>query len=829
MKVVELAGIVSGLTAYQHGETSLQGTIVGLAQTFVGSNNINCLEPSGNFGSRLQGGSDCASARYIYTRLSPFARKLFHQADEPLLTYNTDDGKNIEPEVYAPVVPMVLVNGADGIGTGWSSSIPNYNPEDIVANIKRRMQGEEWQPMQPWFRGFKGTVTKIDDSKFKFTGIVNQSASGNEVEITELPIRVWTQDFKDKLEEIIKAEKVPSWIKDYKDYNNHKDVNFVIQMEEKHMQAALKEGLEERFKLTKTMGTTNLVAFDPEGRITKYASVQDIMEEFFRFRLQMYAKRKEWLLSELQKDLRKFTNQARFIQMIINRELSISKKKKAVLIAELKKLNFDAFPKVKDAAKAGETEPVAEGDDEEQEEDVAASSYDYLLGMPLWSLTQERIDRLQKQIGDKEAEIDILMKKSKEDLWNADLDDFIDTWRNELEDEKQRQKASRQKGRRASKKFTTAGKPTKKRKGLGDMSDDSDFEVKKAKKSAPAPKGRPLELAQSKLTQGKITSFTKKLVSLPPKTKALQGAVQARYMYTDGASDPIDPMDAETDSRSATASQAEVKPKKTTKPVIKDDSDSDVVITKPAARNARAAAKKTKYTIASDSDSDSDNGDGLLADLGTMVKGLPNKSTESLTETRPLFSTSTSRPSSSHEFKIPSKPAAKLSDGMSDDETDYAALAPPMSPRRSILVTNKENTVMDISDDDKPIPAAKPKKAAAGRPKKDAESKPAAKKPAAKQPAPKKTGVDQSPIAKAYAKRLEKAKKVISDDEDDLANDLLDSAGSESDVPKAAVARPARRAVAAKKKPTYFDDSDDELLGGDSDEESEGFEGEDSD
>ena len=140
IKVVELAGSISGLTAYQHGDASLQGTIVGLAQTFVGSNNVNCLEPSGNFGSRLQGGSDCASARYIYTRLSPFARKIFNAADEPLLTYNTDDGHTIEPEIYVPVVPLILINGADGIGTGWSSSIPNYNPEDIVENLKLMME-----------------------------------------------------------------------------------------------------------------------------------------------------------------------------------------------------------------------------------------------------------------------------------------------------------------------------------------------------------------------------------------------------------------------------------------------------------------------------------------------------------------------------------------------------------------------------------------------------------------------------------------------------------------------------------------------------------------
>lgn len=415
-KVVELAGYVSEVTAYHHGDASLQQTIHGLAQTFVGSNNVNFLEPSGNFGSRLQGGSDCASARYTYTRLSPFARKVFHTADEPLLTYNLDDARKIEPEIYVPVVPMVLINGADGIGTGWSSSIPNYNPEDIVNNLKLMMDGQEPKPMQPWFRGYIGDITPMTEKKgvkqeteqqdgdmtvnrFKSSGKVAQTAS-NEVEITELPIRVWTQDFKDKLEEIIKAEKTPSFIKDYKDYNTPDRVHFVIQMEEKHLQAALNEagGLEERFKLSRTIATTNLVAFDPEGRICKYNTVEDILKEFFQVRIKFYEKRKvsphqlmfrvsntslqQWQLSELQRELEKLTNQARFVLMIIDGKLSISKKKKAVLIAELKKLNFKPFPKVEDATKDGEIEPVVEGDEESDAEgDISSTAYDYLLGV----------------------------------------------------------------------------------------------------------------------------------------------------------------------------------------------------------------------------------------------------------------------------------------------------------------------------------------------------------------------------------------------------------------------------------------------------------------
>jgi DNA topoisomerase-2 len=301
MKVVELAGYVSEKTGYHHGEASMHQTIVGLAQNYVGSNNVNFLEPSGNFGSRLAGGNDSASPRYIFTRLSPFARRVFSAADEPNYEHNIDDGKPIEPTVYCPVVPTVLINGADGIGTGWSTSIPNYHPVDVVNNLKRRMgrlegqngQEEPFQTMMPWFRGWKGTPEEAGANRFNFNGLVRE-CGGNEVEITELPIRMWTDDFKAKLEEIIKAEKVPSFIKDYKEFNDHKSVHFVIQLDEKHMKAAVSEGLAEKFKLNKTVATSNLVAFNQRGQITKYEKVEDILEEFYGYRMTMYIKRKVW-------------------------------------------------------------------------------------------------------------------------------------------------------------------------------------------------------------------------------------------------------------------------------------------------------------------------------------------------------------------------------------------------------------------------------------------------------------------------------------------------------------------------------------------------------
>jgi DNA topoisomerase-2 len=829
VKVIELAGQVLGMTAYAHGETSLQQTIVGLAQTFVGSNNINCLEPSGNFGSRLMGGSDAASARYIYTRLSPFARKLFHAADEPLLTYNMDDDRKIEPEVYCPVVPMILINGADGIGTGWSTAIPNYSPDEIVANLKARMNGEEMQPMQPWFRGFKGTVTAMGPDRYKFSGIAKQTGD-TEVEITELPIRTWTQDFKDKLEEVIKADKTPSYIKDYKDYNTHKDVHFIVTMsDEKHMKSANEEGLEERFKLSKSIATSNMVAFDSQGRIHKYANVEEIMDEYYNFRLDLYAKRKAHLLAEMGRELDKLSNQARFVQMIIDGKLVISKKKKAVLVAELKKLNFKSITKVEEAAEAGEAEPAMQDGEGDEDVELAASSYDYLLGMALWSLTQERVEKLRKQIGDKEMEVDELIKLSKEDLWRRDLDDFLAEWKFQLEDEKTRQRTIKG-GRRASKKFATSANrlPYKKKKGLGDLSEsDDDFQVSKPKKAvAPKAASKPVVPKAASKPQSTLPYVKPS----PPKTEQDNVFLSMMKKHKkpanlDGASDELDlpsddddaPLKVSKPSKSVKEPSIEPKPAKTAAKLktipVKEDSDVEEIVRKPTGH--AAAAAKAKYAIDSDSD---DNGDDLLGDVGAMVQGLTSMGD---TETRPLFSASMARPGSSAGYKAPSRAVSKPSPmDISDDETDYKMLAPQSSPRRSILVTGKDKSDNDFDDsDDEPIPAAKPK----SKPVVSKAVKPAAKKvaPAKKAAAPKVQ--QQSPVAKAYAKRLAK-KKVVDDDSDDamdvdaMADEMLED--SEDDVkPAKDAARPARRA-AAKPKQTYdFDDEEDDF--GENSDESE--------
>lgn len=195
-------------------------TIINLAQDFVGSNNINLLMPNGQFGTRLQGGKDAASPRYIFTQLNPVTRALFPAADEHVLRFLNEENQRIEPEWYCPVIPLVLVNGAEGIGTGWSTKIPNYNPREIVANIQRLIRGEEQKPLVPWYKKFNGTITKLDDTVKKLIpSISNNSPYFSAIFAPEksqpsmmTPLKL--PNCQSKLG--LKATKNPFWIKCWK-------------------------------------------------------------------------------------------------------------------------------------------------------------------------------------------------------------------------------------------------------------------------------------------------------------------------------------------------------------------------------------------------------------------------------------------------------------------------------------------------------------------------------------------------------------------------------------------------------------------------------------
>jgi len=423
IKVAQLTGYIAEHTAYHHGEQSLSTTIVNLAQDFVGSNNISLLVPNGQFGTRLQGGKDAASARYIFTYLSKITRLIFKKSDDNILEYLNDDGQMIEPNWYIPILPMVLINGAEGIGTGYSTNIPNFNPRDVVMNLKRRIRGLDLVPMHPWYKGFRGKIEKIDEGRYKVSGIINK-IDETTLEITELPIRTWTQNCKELLESYMTGtDKQPPIIKDYKEYHTDTAVHFRIFVTEANMKKLEEEGLEKKFKITNIINLSNMHLFDPQGRIKKYAKIEDIVEEFYNLRKEMYIKRKEYLLKEFENDLLILDNKVRFIMEIINGTLVINRKKRLDLVKEMIAKGYDRVYPKKKASEGGEEEK-----DGKEENDDDGKGFEYLLSMQFWSLTLEKVEKLKAERDAKKEELESLRAESIEDLWLSDLDDFLDEW-----------------------------------------------------------------------------------------------------------------------------------------------------------------------------------------------------------------------------------------------------------------------------------------------------------------------------------------------------------------------------------------------------------------
>jgi len=277
IKVAQFVGYVSEKSAYHHGETSLENTIVNLAQDFVGSNNLNMLFPSGQFGTRAMGGKDHAAARYIYTRLMPTTRLMFHPDDDPVLDYLEEEGQSIEPQWYCPILPTVLVNGADGIGTGWSTQVPNYNPRDIIRNMQRMLRGESMDEMSPWYKNFKGSMTpnEKEPGKFDMTGCI-EKVSDTTLAITELPIRTWTQSYKEFLEELMPQdgkkkeggeEASDEKISDFREHHTENAVHFEVVMTPEQMAKAEKDGLEKTFKMKSTLATSNMSSSTTKERL----------------------------------------------------------------------------------------------------------------------------------------------------------------------------------------------------------------------------------------------------------------------------------------------------------------------------------------------------------------------------------------------------------------------------------------------------------------------------------------------------------------------------------------------------------------------------------
>jgi DNA topoisomerase-2 len=378
-----------------------------MANEFPGTNNIPLLYRDGQFGTRLDGGADAASARYIFTKMDMLTEYIFRSEDTPILKQVNDDGDLVQPEHYVPIIPMILVNGCLGIATGWSSSIPCYNPMDLSNAIKAWLKNtptskleptkvpdggwecveSPFEEIKPWYRGFTGTIRRDNDGKWITTGTIKREKKKNELEIVELPIGLWTNKFKDLLEDLLQAKH----IKTLKNYSTPTHVKFHIKEDEQGLLCNTKN-----LKLTSTLHTSNMVLFDENEQIHRYRTVDEIIDAFCRVRFLHYTKRKEHQMKCLEKHIKHLSNKMKFVESVISKKLDI--------------MNVDEETIEKDMEKIGLTRE--------------SESFDYLLRMQVRTFTREKVDSMKTELEANRKSLTELEGKTEADLWIRELNEF---------------------------------------------------------------------------------------------------------------------------------------------------------------------------------------------------------------------------------------------------------------------------------------------------------------------------------------------------------------------------------------------------------------------
>jgi DNA topoisomerase-2 len=399
IKVQQLSGYVSEVSSYLHGETSLAMAIISMAQNFVGSNNLNLLDPIGQFGTRLLNGNDSASPRYIYTKLNTLTRKIFRTEDDELLINQKLDGDTIEPVFYYPIIPMLLVNGATGIGTGYSSTVPNYSVTDIIGAIRCKLSKKPCSDLVPHYNGFKGTIIKHGN---KIQTIGNYTIEGNKLIITELPIGTATSRYKEFIEEMVYDGKSP-----FSSVNNESsdvDVKFTLKINDMEQINALESvvvnGITDtvkKLKLITSISLANMTIYNTKNEIITYANVKAIINDFYKHRIKIYDFRKDILTQKYKRQLLMNEDKVRWIRDVQTNKIDLMKSSIDDITKYLTKNKYHRYK----------------------------NSYDYLVDITIREMTHEYIMKLGQKIKDLKDKYNSIISSTPESLWSSDLDDLV--------------------------------------------------------------------------------------------------------------------------------------------------------------------------------------------------------------------------------------------------------------------------------------------------------------------------------------------------------------------------------------------------------------------
>lgn len=389
LSVERLSAAVAASTDYHHGIGSMETTIIGLANNYPGSNNLNVFVPEGQFGSRLT--KEAAASRYIETKLSPWFRALYPKLDDAILVHNSTDGEKIEPKTFLPLVPIALVNGSSGTGTGHASLIMSYNPVEIAEACLTVLNGKKLTPgsLTPWYNGFGGKVERNPETNQVIITGKLEVVNSVTIKVTELPIGMYLDQYKDHLNKLEDAEFIKSW----EDRSTEEAFDFTVTVPRSTSILPVEE-LYKKFKLI-SRDTENYTLWSEKGVIKCYDSAEHIISEFVEWRVTKFEERRQKMISECAEAIRWMNEKLRFILFYLANVDQFKNKKKDDLIALLLKNKF--------------------------------SDYDRLLQMAIWNLTKDKIDELKKLIGDEEKQLVALEADTAQAMYTRELKEFIKT------------------------------------------------------------------------------------------------------------------------------------------------------------------------------------------------------------------------------------------------------------------------------------------------------------------------------------------------------------------------------------------------------------------
>jgi DNA topoisomerase-2 len=382
LKVFQLAGKVAADAFYHHGNASLESSIITMAQGF--KNNMSLLDEIGQFGSLRS--PEPGAARYIGTKLNKNFRLLYK--DFELLEYKEEEGVEIEPKFFLPIVPTVLINGSSGIAVGFSSNILNRNPIDIIDACEKVIKEKKISDVKPYNNFFTGEyVQDVENHKKWFirgkVNVVNTTT----VKISELPPSMTYEKYENILDGLVESKAIVSYDDNCKD-----SIDYTIKFTRESLAQLTEEKLIKLLKLEETE-TEIFTTLDETGKLRIFETSKDIIEYFVNFRLGYYIKRKEYLLDKMRYDLKVLANRGRFIKFILDGKLEVKSRTKEEIMLDCLNLGLD---KIED-------------------------SYDYLLRMPIWSLTKELFEKLKDDYRAKKSDIESLSLIETKDMYLSDL------------------------------------------------------------------------------------------------------------------------------------------------------------------------------------------------------------------------------------------------------------------------------------------------------------------------------------------------------------------------------------------------------------------------